>query len=346
MNWLSFARRARATMVSALFLFTVILGSTSASSQTATSAAASFSSGYASNDGAAWAHSSSSDSGMERNAGDPGEGTLPAAPEPEGASGAAAGFDHYAVAPAGYWHQRPISRMGFGADVSLLGVGFKSALELTQNFDVRVLGNYFDDSNIHFEVEGFKAQSDLHFASVSTSLDWYPFWNGSIFRISPGVMFYNQNGLSGSTTVQGGTDFKLGSTTYYSANANPATGAVPLTGTGGLALHRNNPAPMITAGFGSFVPRSNRHWSFPSEFGVIFTGAPAVRLNVAGWACLDKAQTQCTNVGDPTNPIAIEFNQNLQGRIQHWQAQANKFTIYPVFSYSVMYSFDIPGRRP
>jgi hypothetical protein len=74
---------------------------------------------------------------------------------------------------------------------------------------------------------------------------------------------------------------------------------------------------------------------------VIFTGAPQVNMHLSGWACLDQNQTECTNIADPKNPIAVEFNQGLNARIQHWQAQANKISIYPVFSYSVMYSFNI-----
>jgi hypothetical protein len=285
-----------------------------------------------------WDHASSSDGGFDPDGSSLPEGAFPAEPEPAVAAG---GFDHYSVAPAAYWHQRPLSRIGFGADVSLLGIGFKSALELSQNFDIRVLGNYFSYPNADFKVDGFDVNGDIHLASASTSLDWYPFGNGTIFRVSPGVMFYNQNHLGAKGGISGGSSFSLGSTTYYSANANPATGATPLTGTGDLGFHRNRPAFLATAGFGNFVPRSNRHWSFPSEFGVVFMGAPTVDLNLSGWACTDARQTQCANVADPHSPIAIEFNQNLQSRIQHWRNEAGKVTVYPVFSYSVMYSFNI-----
>jgi hypothetical protein len=306
-----------------------------ASAQSASPGSLPLSSGDPTVHGTNWSDSSSSDASPDPGSAGPGEGALPYAPEPAGGGG----FDHYAAEPAARWHQRPLSRIGFGADVSLLGIGLKSALELSQNFDVRVLGNYFSYPNANFKVEGFDVNGDVHFASASTSLDWYP-W-GSIFRISPGVMFYNQNGLSAKGGVSAGTSFDLGGTTYYSAKANPATGATPLVGTGGIGLNHKNPALMLTGGFGSFVPRSNRHWSFPSEFGVIFTGSPTVDLNVSGWACTDAAETMCTNVADPHNPIAIQFNNDLQGRLQHWRNEASKISVYPVFSYSVMYSFNI-----
>lgn len=261
---------------------------------------------------------------------------LPAAPEPAYAGGS---YDHYEVAPAATWHQAPFSRIGIGADVSPLGIGIKSAIVLNHYFDARVMGNFFNYDSGRFEVDGFNVDAKLHMASAAASLDWYPF--GSIWRLSPGVIFLNENELSGTGTITPGTSFTLAGQNYYSASANPVTGATPLLGTGVLGLHTHRPALTLTGGFGKFIPRSHRHWSFPSEFGVAFTGAPTINVNVTGWACLDAKQTKCSNVGDPTNPIAIEFNNSLQSRLSSWRRDLNKIPVYPLFSYSVVYSFDI-----
>jgi hypothetical protein len=260
--------------------------------------------------------------------------TLPAAPEP-----VTGGFDHYSVEPAATWHQIPFSRIGIGADISPLGVGIKGAIVLNHYFDGRVMGNFFNYDSGRFEVDGFNVDAKLHLASAAAALDWYPF--GSVWRISPGVMFFNGNQLSGTGTITPGTSFTLENQTYYSASANPVTGATPLVGNGVLGLHTHSPAATATFGFGKFIPHSNRHWSFPSEFGVVFTGAPTVKINVTGWACLDARQTQCSNVGNSTNPIAIDFNNNLQAKINRWQKDLNKVPVYPILSYSVVYSFDI-----
>lgn len=261
---------------------------------------------------------------------------LPSAPEP---ASSGAGFDHYEVAPAATWHQIPFSRIGIGADISPLGIGIKGAIVLNHYFDARLMGNFFGADTGRFEVDGFNVDAKLHMASAAAALDWYPF--GSVWRLSPGIMFLNSNQLSGIGTINPGTSFQLENQTYYSASPNPVTGATPLVGTGKLGLHTNRPAAMLTGGFGKFIPRSNRHWSFPSEFGVIFTGAPTIDVNVTGWACLDAKQTMCSNVGDPNNPIAIQFNDNLQARLNSWRKDLNKVPIYPVFSYSVVYSFNI-----
>ena len=261
---------------------------------------------------------------------------LPEAPEP---SLSGAGFDHYEVAPPAVWHQIPFSRIGIGANVSPLGIGIEGAIVLNHYFDARAMGNFFSFDTGRFEVDGFNVDAKLHMASAAALLDFYPF--GSVWRISPGLMFLNSNQLSGIGTITPGSSFQLENQTYYSASANPVTGATPLMGTGTLGLHTNRPAAMLTGGFGKFIPHSNRHWSFPSEFGVIFTGAPKINVNVSGWACLDAKQTKCSDVGDPANPIAIEFNDNLQTRINSWQRDLNKVPVYPVFSSSVVYSFNI-----
>lgn len=265
-----------------------------------------------------------------------GENPLPEAPDPAAFGG---NPEHPNVVPAAEWHQPPFSRIGIGADVSPLGIGLKSAIVLNRFFDARFMGNFFLYSPSTFEVEGFKVNANLHLASAAASLDWYPF--NSVWRLSTGLMFFNGNQISASTEIVPGTSFKLNSQTFYSATANAATGATPLTGTGVVGLHTNQPAATLSFGFGKFIPRSNRHWSFPTEFGVAFTGAPSVNVNASGWACLDAQQTQCSNVGNPANPIAIEFNNALQSSLTKWRKDLSSVQVYPLFSYSVVYSFNI-----
>jgi hypothetical protein len=258
---------------------------------------------------------------------------IPAAPEP------AVAYDHYAVAPSANWHQIPFSRIGIGGDINFLGIGIKSAIVLNHYFDARLMGNFFFFDSGRFEVESFNIDANMHFASGAASLDFYPF--GSVWRISPGVIFYNGNKLSGTMELAGGQSFTPQNQIYYSAYPNAATGATPLKGTGVLGLNTNKPAFTIAGGFGKYIPRSNRHWSFPSEFGVAFTGPAKIAINTSGWVCTDEAQTHCADVGNPNTQIGQEFNADLQSRITKWQKDLNKVTIYPLFSYSVMYSFNI-----
>jgi hypothetical protein len=262
---------------------------------------------------------------------------FPDPPDPQPIEGG--GREHFNVTPSAEQHQQPFSRIGIGADVSLLGIGIKEAIVLDQTFDARLMENFFSYTSSRFEVEGFNVNANLHLASTAASLDWYPM--NSIWRLSPGVMFYNGNQMSGTINVVPGTSFSLNNQTFYSASANPATGATPLAGTGVLKMYGHQPALTLAGGFGRFIPRSERHWSFPSEFGVVLIGAPTISVNTTGWVCSDYAQTQCSNLADATNPVGIAYNTQLKAQLAKWQNDLNKVTVYPIFTYSVVYSFDI-----
>jgi hypothetical protein len=243
------------------------------------------------------------------------------------------------VVPAGTSHQAPLSRLGIGANVSPLGIGINGTTVLSDYFDARLMGNFFHYTSPQFDIDGFRGTAHLQLASMAASLDWYPL--NSIWRLSPGVMFFNGNQLSVTSLVEAGTSFTLDGQTFYSASANAATGAMPLTGSGLLGLHTHPVAFTAAGGFGKFVPRSNRHWSFPSEFGVVFMGAPTANVTPSGWVCLDEAQTNCSNIGNLANPVAQQFNSALQAQLAKWRTDLGKVDIYPMFSYSVVYSFNI-----
>jgi hypothetical protein len=236
-------------------------------------------------------------------------------------------------------HQQPFSRVGIGADVSPMGIGIKSAVVLTEYLDARALVNFFNYDTGKFELEGFRVDAKLQLASVGAMVDCYPL--NSIWRLSAGLMLRNANQLSAVTAIVPGTSFQLNSQTFYSATANARTGATPLTGTGSVGMHRNSPAFMASFGFGKFIPRSNRHWSFPSEFGAVFTGAPTVDEKAGGWVCLDSELSQCSNIADPANPVAVQFNKALQTQLTKWRKSLSAVSIYPIFSYSVAYSFNV-----
>ncbi len=230
-------------------------------------------------------------------------------------------------------HQQPLSRIGIGADVSPLGIGIKSAVNLTEYLDARALVNFFNYDTGIFELEGFRVDARLHMASIGALVDCYP--RNSIWRLSAGLMLANGNQLSAKTEIVPGTSFQLDSQTFYSSKADP------LNGTGVLGMHRHSPGFMASFGFGKFIPRSNRHWSFPSEFGVIFTGAPTINTTTAGSVCTDAELSQCSNVHDSANPVGAQFNSALQAQLSKWRNSLSSVTVYPIFSYSVVYSFNI-----
>jgi hypothetical protein len=208
---------------------------------------------------------------------------------------------------------------------------------LNQHFNLRSTGNIFSYSS-SFTTNGIPASAKLNLTSAGTAVDIYPFHKG--FRISPGLLFYNANEATAEASIPGGTSFTLNNQTYYSANANPATGAKPVDGTGQMSLHTTKPAFTFTTGWGNTLPRKG-HWSFPFEVGVAFTGAPTVKANLNGWACYDNAQTLCTDINSKTDPIALEIQSNLQAQVAMWTHDVEPLKTYPIASFGVAYSFGL-----
>ena len=249
-----------------------------------------------------------------------------------------------------------LSRVGIGADISPLGIGIKSATILTSTLDLRVMGNFLNFNSPSFEVEGTRAQGTIHFASLQTAIDFYP--RRSVWRLSVGALLWNANQISATGTEAPGTSFTLNGQTYYSASgtANCSTGVEPVTSPSSssssgcpvgasavVGFHTNQPALTASFGFGRYVPHSGRHWSFPSEFGVVFMGAPSLNISPFGTVCTTPSQAPgtCSDVADTSTPAGAAFNQSLQTAEVRWRRSLGRVTVYPLFSYGVMYSFNV-----
>jgi len=244
------------------------------------------------------------------------------------------------VSPAGQSEQEPFSRIGIGVAASPLGIGASGSIVLTKFIDGRIAGNFLAINFGRFEADGVNAYPGIHLASGQAAVDFYPY-NAPI-RISAGLMFLNANHVSATLRVSQGTSIKLDEQTFYAGT----TGTTPLTGDAEVAFHSIRPAPTLTFGFGKFIPRSNRHWSFPSEYGVAFTGAPSVNVNLAGTVCTDPKLTACSEISDTSSPVAIQFNNALQAQLTKWRASLGRVQIFPILSGGVSYSFNTPWGRP
>lgn len=147
--------------------------------------------------------------------------------------------DRSSLPPASPTSQRdidpgqPFSKLAIGPSISPLGIGLDLTTNLNRHPNLRASGSFFDQP-IHFTTNGFHADAKVKLASTRASLDIYPFHTG--FRISPGLLVYNQNRITATEQIAGGSSFTLNGDTYYSANANAATGAVPINGTALLNL--------------------------------------------------------------------------------------------------------------
>jgi hypothetical protein len=243
-----------------------------------------------------------------------------------------------AVTPNPPANLKPLSRIAFGGGVSPLGIQLQVATNLNQHYNLRTTGNIFSYST-NFTTNGFAANAKLSLSSAGTALDIYPFHAG--FRISPGLLFYNGNRLSASTTTAAGTSFTLNNQTFYSAYPNGVTGATPVNGNATLGLNAIKPAFTITTGWGNMIPGKGGHWSFPFEIGVALIGTPAVNVNLGGWVCLDQAQTQCADFASTANPIGAAAQAALQAQTVKWKSDLDPLKTYPIVSAGVAYNIKI-----
>ncbi len=234
----------------------------------------------------------------------------------------------------------PFSRIAVGASFNTIGPGIQISTNLADHFNLRASGNAFYYST-NFNTNGFNANAKMNMASAGLAADIYPFHRG--FRVSPGVLVLNNNRINATAVAAGGTSFDFNDTTYYSATANPATGATPLNVKGSLGLNTTKPAFTLTTGWGNTLPRNGGHWSFPFEVGAAFVGAPSVNIALSGWACQDQAQTECGDVQDTSNTTAQDIQTSLAAQITKWKSDLNPLKTYPILSFGVAYSFPVRG---
>jgi hypothetical protein len=221
---------------------------------------------------------------------------------------------------------KAFSAIGFAADVSPLGIGGQVATNLNSHINIRAEGSYFTYTVSNITSNGFTISPKLNLASAGAAVDLYPFHAG--FRISPGVLFYNQNSANATYVVAPGTSFKLNNVTYYSGSGSNA-----VQGTGVVGLGNGTPAFTITTGWGN-IAKTKGHWSFPVEVGIALIQAPTLNITLSGEGCNDPQGTYCVNVAtDPT------IQSNLKAQIATYQNDLNPLKTYPIVSFGVSYSF-------
>jgi len=221
----------------------------------------------------------------------------------------------------------PLSRVALGVGISTTGINLQSATNLNRYMNLRASGNYFNYSLNNITTNGFTVDAKLNFASAGASVDFYPFPKHG-FRLSPGVLFHNQNAATATFTVAGGTSFSLNNTTYYASATNP------VLGNGGLGLHTQNPAFTATTGWGNMIPRKGGRLSFPFEIGAAFTGTPVLNIALTSGQICDAQGQNCVNVATDAS-----VQQNLAAQVAKYTKDLNPLKIYPIVSGGLAFSF-------
>jgi len=234
---------------------------------------------------------------------------------------------------------KPFSAYAFGGGISLMGVNLQVATNIDRHLNLRGTGNFFDYTVNNIKINGsdgtngINVNGNVNFATGGVSMDYYPFPKHGL-RLSPGVLFYNQNQISASASnILAGTSFTLNGNKYYSEAGNP------LGITASLGLDTRQQAFTLTTGWGNMIPRKGGHWSFPFELGAAFTGVPTINMGLTGGVCTTTPTTGCGSVTPGSGAVATKINTDLNAQINKYTNDLNALQVYPIFSFGVTYAF-------
>ena len=251
--------------------------------------------------------------------------------------------DHYTPPKPSFSQYSPFSHLAFSGGIGIGGINLQAAINASRNFNIRGTGNVFNYTVNNINVNGSGGSSGinvsgkLNFASAGLSLDYYPFSNHG-FRLSPGMTFYNENGVSGSGIATRGSSITLGSTEYYSEGGSNA-----MSLNANLGLNTRKQAFTMTTGWGNLIPRRGGHFSVPFEIGAVFTGVPTLGLKITGYGCTNSADVGISGAGASCVNMATNTaaQTNLNSQIAKYQSDLDPLKVYPILSIGIGYNFKI-----
>ena len=220
---------------------------------------------------------------------------------------------------------RPFSKIGIDSYAGIGGIGLDVAAALSRRFNLRAGSEYFGYSTT-FVDQGANIAINVRMQSGHASLDWFPFSGG--FRLSPLVVFANNNRVRATAMVAAGNTITLNGQDYVSSTTDPLHGA------GSVDFRKTSPG--FTVGWGNNIPRSSSHFSFPIEAGFYYVGQPGLKVTFTGSAC-DPSQPPavgCESVDDDGG-----FQQSLAEFVARNHHNLSYASFFPILSFGFGYSF-------
>lgn len=176
--------------------------------------------------------------------------------------------------------------------VGTTGVGLEVSFRISEAVNLR--GGYYTlDYGTDIEEVGIEYAGDLHLRNAALFADWHVL--GGHFRVSAGAI---QTGNEFVGVAEG--DLDVGDDTYDSVLR--------------AAVDWRGLAPYAGVGFGNALRA--RRWSLALDVGVMFTGAPKVRLD--------------GTTSDPA--VAAAFREDLAREQADLQDELSDARYYPVLS--------------
>jgi hypothetical protein len=220
---------------------------------------------------------------------------------------------------------RPFSALGLATRVGVGGVGFDFATPMARKFNLRAGTDFFSYAT-SFQEEGANVGINLHLRTGHVAADWFPF--GGRLRLSPQLIFGNNNRILATAVIPSGTTLTLNGQDYISSYSDP------LHGSGRIDFRKVSPG--LSFGFGNLIPRDHSHFSLPVEAGFYYAGQPHLQVAFTGSAC---DPNYPSSVGCESVDQDASFQQSLvafKARNDHNLSYASFF---PIFSVGVGYRF-------
>jgi hypothetical protein len=220
---------------------------------------------------------------------------------------------------------RPSARVGFDTHAGLGGIGFDVATPLSRNFNLRAGSDFFAYSTT-FQDQGATVTINSRLRSAHASLDWFPFRGR--FRLSPQIVFANNNRVQAGASIPAGSTISLNGQDYVSSFADP------LRGGGSVDFRRVSPG--LTLGLGNITARERGHFSVPVEAGFYYVGQPGLKVNFSGSACYPglPETIACNTVSEDPS-----FQENLDAFVARNRHNLSYVSFFPTFSVGFGYAF-------
>jgi hypothetical protein len=220
---------------------------------------------------------------------------------------------------------RPFSRVAINSRVGVAGVGFDVATPMTKRLNLRVGSDFFGYSS-NFLEEGANVGVKLHMQSEHAAVDWFPF--GGSFRVSPQIVFANNNRVLATAIIPAGSVVTLDGQNFVSSQSDP------LRGNGAVTFRKVSPG--FSVGFGNPIPRKKGRLSVPIEAGFYYVGQPGLDVSFTGSAC---DPSQPATIGCESVTRDADFQKSLAAFIVRNQRNLSYASFFPIFSIGFGYAF-------
>jgi hypothetical protein len=226
------------------------------------------------------------------------------------------------VEPAAYAY-RYLTKLTIATSGSTLGTGGQIATNLPYHLDLRLFGNYTNfDWKLYHSL--FYVLVNIGMSNAGGTVDFYP-WKS--LRLSPGFLFDNADRVAAGLSAEPNATFTLNNVTYTSDNADP------VYGTGRLVL--GGRGFMATTGWGHYVARDGKHFTFPFEIGAAFIHKPMVSFDLLGDICTAQGYHCLPAIDYPG------FESNLNAQLASWNRTVAPYHVYPLIGGGIAYTFRI-----